>query len=127
MKNSPQHSVFTRLAILLCLLGLCTFTWAQDPSARDTKATPATASQTQARQATTAKATPAQAGKKVNINTASAEEIANNLNGIGLQKAQAIVAFREANGQFASKDALTAVKGIGEATVAKNSELISLK
>lgn len=127
MKNSPQHSVFTRLAILLCLLGLSTVTWAQDTSARDPKATPATASQTQARQATTVKATPAQAGKKVNINTASAEEIANNLNGIGLQKAQAIVAFREANGQFASKDALTAVKGIGEATVAKNSELISLK
>ncbi|NHO64481.1 helix-hairpin-helix domain-containing protein [Aestuariicella hydrocarbonica] len=79
--------------------------------------------------AETANAAPSatQAIYAVNINTASAEEIAATLKGIGLKKAQAIVAFRESNGQFASKEALMAVKGIGESTVAKNSELISLK
>ena len=39
----------------------------------------------------------------VNINTASAEEISEALNGIGLSKAQAIIDYREAYGLFMSK------------------------
>ncbi|MGL4828915.1 MAG: ComEA family DNA-binding protein [Vibrio sp.] len=62
----------------------------------------------------------------VNINTASAEELATLLKGIGIKKAQAIVDYREANGPFASIDDLTNVKGIGEATVRNNATRILL-
>ncbi|EEY44431.1 hypothetical protein SX4_0198 [Vibrio mimicus SX-4] len=62
----------------------------------------------------------------VNINTASAEELATLLKGIGLKKAQAIVDYREANGPFISIDDLTKVKGIGEATVRNNATRILL-
>ena len=40
----------------------------------------------------------------VNINTASATEIAEALNGIGSSKAQAIVEYREAYGEFSRAD-----------------------
>lgn len=60
----------------------------------------------------------------VNINTATAEQIASELKGIGESKAQAIVAYRTANGAFKSADDLTMVKGVGEKTVAANRENI---
>jgi competence protein ComEA len=49
------------------------------------------------------------------------------LNGIGESKAQAIVAYREANGPFQSADDLVNVKGIGEATVAKNADSLAIE
>lgn len=55
----------------------------------------------------------------VNLNQASAEALAKSLKGIGLKKAQAIVALRESQGAFTSVDQLTQVKGIGSKTVAK--------
>jgi competence protein ComEA len=42
------------------------------------------------------------------------------LKGVGLKKAKAIVAYRKANGPFASIDDLASVKGIGKKTIAKN-------
>ncbi|BFM16519.1 hypothetical protein R50073_27020 [Maricurvus nonylphenolicus] len=63
----------------------------------------------------------------VNINSADAEVIAEILKGIGLKKAQAIVAWREKHGKFTSLEQLTEIKGIGEATLAKNDGRISLK
>lgn len=62
----------------------------------------------------------------VNINTASAEELATLLKGVGLQKAQAIVEYREEHGAFLSKEDLMKVKGIGHATVNKNDKRILL-
>ncbi len=62
----------------------------------------------------------------VNINTADAQSIADELNGVGIKKAEAIIAWREANGQFSTQDELTNVKGIGPKTVAKNSAEIQL-
>ena len=56
----------------------------------------------------------------VNINTADAESIAEALDGVGITKARAIVAYRNAHGPFESAEALTAVTGIGERTVAMN-------
>ncbi|MEN8176724.1 MAG: ComEA family DNA-binding protein [Pseudomonadota bacterium] len=53
---------------------------------------------------------------KVNINSASAEELAA-LNGIGDAKAAAIVAYRTDNGSFASVDDLAQVSGIGDKTL----------
>jgi competence protein ComEA len=63
----------------------------------------------------------------VNINSASAEELAQKLNGIGASKAKAIVEYREKIGKFVSIDQLTEVKGIGKATVDKNRAVLSLK
>lgn len=62
----------------------------------------------------------------VNINTASSEELATSLIGVGKTRADEIVAYREANGEFASADELQQVKGIGPATVEKNRTRIRL-
>ena len=63
----------------------------------------------------------------VNINKASAQEIADSLNGIGLKKAEAIVDYRKDKGEFSSVDQLNNIKGIGEKTIAKNMKDIKLK
>ncbi|MDF5666479.1 ComEA family DNA-binding protein [Vibrio parahaemolyticus] len=62
----------------------------------------------------------------VNINTASAEEIATMLKGIGEKKAQSIVDYRTEHGPFKTAADLTNVKGIGEATIKKNEDRILL-
>ncbi len=62
----------------------------------------------------------------VNVNTADAGTIAEELKGIGAKKAQAIVEYREANGKFKTIESLTEVKGIGLKTVEKNRESIEL-
>lgn len=63
----------------------------------------------------------------VNINNASAAEIAETLSGIGLAKAEAIVTYRDENGAFDAIEELQLVKGIGPATVERNRERIALK
>ena len=63
----------------------------------------------------------------VNINTADAETIQKELKGVGMQKAEAIVAYRQTNGNFKSADELTNVKGIGIKTVDKNRDNIMLE
>ena len=50
---------------------------------------------------------------RINVNDASWEELAL-LPGIGRQRAEAIVAHRDANGPFAGVDDLREVEGIGE-------------
>ncbi len=69
---------------------------------------------------------PAEQVERVDINTASAEDIARVLIGIGPAKARAIVQYREANGNFSEVEQLLEVKGIGVATMEKNRERISL-
>ncbi|OTE95262.1 competence protein ComEA [Crenothrix sp. D3] len=56
----------------------------------------------------------------VDINTADARTIADSLSGIGLKKAEAIVAYRSKNGAFKTIGDLTQVSGIGDKTVEKN-------
>jgi competence protein ComEA len=63
---------------------------------------------------------------KLDINRASAAEIAAIMNGIGLAKAEAIVAYRDLHGPFKSIDQLAEVKGVGLKTVEKNRELIEV-
>jgi competence protein ComEA len=62
----------------------------------------------------------------VNVNTADAETISAELQGVGLSKAMAIVDYRKAHGPFKSVDDLTLVKGIGERTVEINRRNILL-
>jgi len=60
----------------------------------------------------------------VNINTADAQTISNELDGVGLTKAQAIVEYRQKHGPFKSAADLSLVKGIGERTVEINKDNI---
>lgn len=66
------------------------------------------------------------AAEVVNINTASAEQLAAALKGVGPSKAEAIINYREANGAFKHIDELVNVKGIGVRTVDLNREFIRL-
>ncbi|RTE65151.1 ComEA family DNA-binding protein [Amphritea opalescens] len=63
----------------------------------------------------------------VNINTASADQLVEVLRGVGPAKAKAIIEYRETNGPFKTIDELTNVKGIGNATVAKNMQSIAVE
>jgi len=67
------------------------------------------------------------AGQPVDVNSASAETLAESLDGVGLSKARAIVAYREANGPFQHPDELVKVKGIGLGTVDRNRDYIRTK
>lgn len=59
-----------------------------------------------------AKASVTATAEKVNINTADAA-VLTKIPGIGQKKAEAIVAYRKANGNFKTVDDLQKVKGIG--------------
>jgi len=63
---------------------------------------------------------------QVNINQADAPTLAQELNGVGDKKAQAIIDYRNLNGPFASVDDLEKVKGISSKTVEKNRLNISI-
>lgn len=62
----------------------------------------------------------------VDINTASAEQLAEALDGVGPSKSEAIVAYREKNGEFEHIDELVNVRGIGLRTVDQNRDRIEL-
>ena len=62
---------------------------------------------------------PAFAGT-VNINTADVKVLAKELDGIGPERAKAIIAFREKNGPFKTADDLKKVEGVGPAIVERN-------
>lgn len=66
------------------------------------------------------------AADTVNINTADAATIDRVLLNVGPSKAEAIVAYRKANGAFKSLEQLAMVKGIGLKTVEKNRDRIAL-
>ena len=70
-------------------------------------------------------ATPVQA-ETVNINKADAATLQHYLTGVGAVKAEAIVAYRNKHGKFKSVDDLKNVSGIGDATVKKNRNNISV-
>lgn len=62
----------------------------------------------------------------VDVNTADAATIAKVLDGVGLSKAEAIVRHREEHGRFTDAYDLTQVRGIGDATVARNEGRIAV-
>jgi len=56
----------------------------------------------------------------VNVNTADASTLAQELDGIGPAKAQAIVEHRQKNGPFRTPEDLLKVQGIGERVLEQN-------
>jgi competence protein ComEA len=67
----------------------------------------------------------AMATNVLDINTADANQLTQ-LKNIGLKKAQQIIEYRNLHGKFTSIDQLKNVKGIGEATIAKNRTRITV-
>lgn len=62
----------------------------------------------------------------VNLNTASATSLADNLYGIGDKKAAAIIAYRKQYGAFQSLEQIKEVKGIGEGLLKRNKQDMTL-
>lgn len=60
---------------------------------------------------------------KININTATVEELCQ-LKRIGPKYAQRIIEYRETNGAFEAPDEITNVRGIGLKTFEANKEII---
>jgi competence protein ComEA len=61
---------------------------------------------------------------RVNVNRAGLDEL-QQLKGIGLAKAKAIIEYRENNGKIDSLDELTQVSGIGEKFIEQNADKVS--
>jgi competence protein ComEA len=62
----------------------------------------------------------------LDINTATASEFAAVMSGVGMKKAEAIIAYREANGRFDSIEQLAEVKGIAAGLLSRNKDLIQV-
>ncbi|MCI0910768.1 MULTISPECIES: ComEA family DNA-binding protein [Pseudomonas] len=64
---------------------------------------------------------------RLNLNSADAITLQQGLNGIGKAKAEAIVAYRDAHGPFASVDELLEIKGIGKALLERNRDKLTVE
>ena len=62
----------------------------------------------------------------VDINRADAQTLATELEGVGLWKAEAIVAYRQEHGPFKSPEDLLEVKGVGPRILEQNRANIKL-
>lgn len=62
----------------------------------------------------------------VDLNTADADTLARALKGVGPARAEAIVAWREANGPFKSPEEIVLVQGIGQRVLEDNREVLSV-
>jgi competence protein ComEA len=69
---------------------------------------------------------PIGAAETVDINRASAEQLAAAIEGVGQARAEAIVSYRDAHGPFRSVDDLTLVQGIGQRTLDANRGKLSV-
>jgi competence protein ComEA len=104
----------TRAAVVVTALTLIPWTAAAtDKSAK-------TSSQTTSASATVG------SDAKVNINTASAKELAT-LSGIGPRVAERIVEYRESHGPFKKPEDLRKVEGVGKALWERNRERVVIK
>ena len=62
---------------------------------------------------------------RIDINTASAEALAETNHGFGIKRARAIVLYREEHGAFSSVDQLAQVRGVSAQTVEKNRDRLT--
>lgn len=70
---------------------------------------------------------PAFSADKLNINTATAHQLATTMKGVGKHKADFIVDYRHKHGPFINLDQLKKVKGIGNKTVDDNRDKLTVK
>ena len=70
-------------------------------------------------------AQPVSSTNKISLNQASVDQL-QQLQGVGLKKAQAIVAYRQKQGPFKTIDELQQVRGIGPVIFAKNKARLGL-
>lgn len=61
--------------------------------------------------------TKSQSIKKINLNTANADELAKSFKGIGKKRAESIVSYRQTHGEFKSIEDLSLVRGLGKSFV----------
>lgn len=110
VRATREKAALTMLAVMcaLALLGL-----------------PVTAN-AQSQVTTPTQSEPVQVEQQVDINTADAETLALALDGVGMAKAQEIIAYREQNGEFKTADDLQKVRGIGKATLERNRNRIRI-
>ena len=64
-------------------------------------------------------------GDVININTANKEQLMK-ISGVGKTKAEAIISYREKNGDFKKKEDITKVRGIGKSTFEKIKDKIEV-
>ena len=69
--------------------------------------------------------TSSSSGDMININTANLEQLMK-ISGVGKTKAEAIISYREKNGDFKKKEDITKVRGIGKATFEKIKDKIEV-
>ncbi|GLS90948.1 competence protein ComEA [Psychromonas marina] len=113
------NKLITRLTLLASLL-LVSFAM---PALADDKVGAMVDDKSKATQSSMTKST--QQMEKVNINQATNKQLAA-IKGIGKTKAQAIIDYREAKGNFTDLKQLMNVKGIGQGTLKKITPFISL-
>lgn len=65
-------------------------------------------------------------GEKLNLNTATAQQMADTLPGIGDKTAASIVAYREKHGLFHSVEEIKNVKGIGDKKFSRIENLLTV-
>ncbi|MCG8377854.1 MAG: ComEA family DNA-binding protein [Proteobacteria bacterium] len=63
----------------------------------------------------------------ININTADKETLISTIKGVGEKKAEAIIAYREKNGDFKSVDELSNIKGIDIGIIEKNRDNLTVE
>lgn len=107
------------LSAVLCVIPSLTAVAAEKPGVVQTSAAARTQPQAAGNTAAGQEAT-------VSINQASAEQLADTLNGVGLKKAEAIVRYREQNGPFTDIEQLQEVPGIGLALLERNRERLRM-
>ena len=69
--------------------------------------------------------TSSSSGDVININTANKEQLMK-ISGVGKTKAEAIISYREKNGDFKKKEDITKVRGIGKSTFEKIKDKIEV-
>lgn len=103
-------SFYRTLIATVAALGLATSVFAADEATTTTTQTPADTTAA-ATTTTTTTTTDAKTTTQVDLNTATAEDLAK-VNGLNAKKAEMIVKFRADNGNFKSVDDLKKVKGL---------------
>ncbi|MDU4093740.1 MAG: helix-hairpin-helix domain-containing protein [Pantoea sp.] len=130
-----QKNVLSALCLSLTMGAFCWTLTAPGALAAKENTSGAASSAVQAKPASKAPPTPSAASgtmssrsteAAVSINSASAQELAAVMNGVGLKKAEAIVSYRQQFGPFTELEQLKEVPGIGSALVERNLSRLKL-